>query len=228
MRENRGDGEEIAPVFAETGPQGHRGRMRLKLLIRGPGALADYELLEMLLFLGIERRDTKPLAKVTINRFGSLAGALASSPAQLAYLGGGCVVALKLAQEASVRLARAETRDRAHLPNWDGVQRYLDSGAGPSVAPRTLYLNNRNRLLADEIMPGDAGSEAQIRAVAARALELHATAIILVGDPGSTTALRIVARQLQQASDVLTLKLHDCVLGGPGQWRSLRSSGQLN
>ncbi len=202
--------------------------MRTKLLTRGPGALADYELLEMLLFLGIGRRDTKPLAKATINRFGSLAGALAGSPPQLAHLGQGCVIALKLAQEASIRLARAEMRQRPHLPNWNGVLDYLDSGAGPAVAFRTLYLNNRNRLLADEAMPEQLGSTEQLHAVAARALELHATALILVGDTSAQPGLRVLIRQLQAGAEHLTIKLHDCVLGSSGRWRSLRASGQLN
>ena len=74
-------------MFESTGPHGHRGRMRGKLLAHGPGALADYELLEMLLFLGIARRDTKPLAKATLNRFGGLAETLAAPPDALAHLG---------------------------------------------------------------------------------------------------------------------------------------------
>lgn len=220
--------DEAELPFSSTGPQGHRARMRTKLLHRGPAALADYELLEMLLFLGIERRDTKPLAKAAINQFGGLAGTLDAEPGVLAHLGRGCVVAVKLAQEAAVRLARAELRDRAHLPNWEGVQNYLDDHDGPAFPMRALYLNNRNRLLGDEAVRDAAGPEQRVQAIAARALDLHATAVILVGD-GTTAApeLRATIRRLLQASDLLTLKLHDCVLGSPGKWRSLRAAGQL-
>jgi len=220
MRENR-EVDEASLPFTSTGPAGHRSRMRQKLLTRGPAALADYELLEMILFLGIDRRDTKPLAKAAINQFGGLAETLAA--ALLAHLGRECVVALKLAQEAAARLARAEIRDRAHLANWEGVQLYLDGVVACGAPLRTLYLNNRNRLLGDEPVP-DSG----VRAIAARALDLHATAVILVSDgTAPSPELRATIRRLLEASDLLTLKLHDCVLGRPGAWRSLRAAGQL-
>ena len=153
--------------------------MRRKLLTVGPAGFADYELLEMLLFLGIERRDTKPLAKATINRFGSLADTICAPATGLRSLGPASVVVLKLVQEAAARLARADLRERPHLSNWDRLTAYLD-GCPASVPPlRALYLNNRNRLLADEALAEQA-DEPQARAVAARALDLHATAVILV------------------------------------------------
>jgi DNA repair protein RadC len=168
--------------FASTGPQGHRARMRTKLLQVGPTAFADYELLEMLLFLGIGRRDTKPLAKGTINRFGSLAATLAAPPAELAQalsLGGGdptdSVAALKLVEEAAARLSRAETQERPVLGNQASLTAYLDS-TFTAPAPKTrqlrvLFLNNRNRLLADEVhaTEGPAVTRARARRACDRA-----------------------------------------------------------
>ena len=214
-------------VFESTGPQGHRARMRSKLLAHGPGGLADYELLEMLLFLGITRRDTKPLAKATLNRFGGLAETLAASPDALAHLGQGSVTALKLVQEAAARLSRAEVQDRPHLANWERLTKYLDNKAGDASC-RALFLNNRNRLLGDEAL--GAGPQ-RAREVSARALELHATAVMLVcrvpagKGPGKDNVA--LARQLAQASGLLAIQLHDCVSAGPGRWESLRATGAL-
>ena len=229
MQQDEQDGPRGAP-FASTGPHGHRARMRGKLLSLGPAGFADYELLEMLLFLGIERRDTKPLAKATINRFGSLAATLAAPPHALAALGRNSAIALKLVEEAAVRLARAEQRERAHLSDWSRLVLYLD-GTGADGPLRALFLNNRNRLLADEPVAAQDGSEAQARAVAARALDLHATAVILVcmTPPGAKApaAALAVARRMQQAAGLLSIQLHDCVMGGAGRWSSLRTAGQL-
>lgn len=210
----------MSEQFASTGPHGHRARMRGKLLAHGPAGLADYELLEMLLFLGIPRRDTKPLAKATINRFGSLSEALAAAPEALAHLGPGSVAALKLVEEAATRLARAEAQERPHLANWERLTDYLDR-APAGVPLRALFLNNRNRLLGDEAVGAAA------RDVAARALELHATAVILVCGAGPDGQAVAVARQLAQASGLLAIQLHDCVSGGPGRWASLRAAGAL-
>ncbi len=215
-------------VFASTGPHGHRARMRGKLLANGPGALADYELLEMLLFLGIERRDTKPLAKATLNRFGGLAETLTASVDALAHLGTASVTILKLVEEAAARLSRAEVLDRPHLGNWDRLTEHLDNKR-LDVPCRALFLNNRNRLLGDEAVP-DGPVPQQAREVAGRALELHATAVILVcltpkAKAGADTLA--LARLLSQASGLLAIQLHDCVVGGPGRWSSLRSAGSL-
>lgn len=108
--------------FASTGPQGHRGRMREKLLERGPDALADYELLEMLLFFAFKKGDTKPLAKSLINRYGSFAAVLAAPQAELMAtrgLGEHSVAALKLVQASALRLAKAEAMEQPVLNNWD-------------------------------------------------------------------------------------------------------------
>jgi len=125
--------------------------MRERLLGRGPAALADYEVLEMLLFLGIPRRDTKPLAKELINRFGSLEAVLgaASDRLERAGLRPEATAVLRVPEEAARRLALAEARDRPVLNNWDRLLEYLDTGLAGAVPGqrRALLLDNRNRLL---------------------------------------------------------------------------------
>ncbi|MCQ8240658.1 JAB domain-containing protein [Rhizosaccharibacter radicis] len=223
--------------FTSTGPQGHRARMRERLLGRGPAALADYELLEMLLFLGIPRRDTKPLAKELINRFGSLEAVLGATADRLGAAGlrPEAASVLRVPEEAARRLAMAEARDRPVLNNWDRLLEYFDtalSGAVPGQR-RALLLDNRNRLLADETLPDmEVGALAGI--LARRALELHATALILlrVVPPGPVPAALVKAeggmvRELGAPLAALAVMLHDHMLVGGGSWVSLKQKGYL-
>ena len=143
-------GSGSGPVFAGTGPQGHRSRMRERLLQGGPAALPDYEILEMLLFLGIPRRDTKPLAKGLINQFGSLAAVLGADPRWLrrtTALGMDSIAALNLVSAAATRLARAEETERPVLKSWDRLMAYLAAapleaapGASPTPASSTMRM----------------------------------------------------------------------------------------
>jgi len=225
------------PSFDSTGPAGHRGRMRERLLSRGPEALADYEILEMLLFLGIARRDTKPLAKQLINSFGSLAGVLTASPSALAMTGGlgvDAIAVLRLPEEAAHRLARAESRTTPILNNWDRLLEYLDKalvGAVPGQL-RALLLDNRNRLLADETVQGE--PEHVPHVLAGRALTVHATALILIRVvPGGAPDKALMKREaalavaVRTAVSLLSVILHDHMLVGMGNWISLTQKGLL-
>lgn len=216
--------------FASTGPHGHRQRMRERLLARGSGALADYEVLEMLLFLGIPRRDTKPLAKAAINRFGSLRAVLLAPSDELErMLGAASAAVLGLVEQAADRLARAEVRARPVLRDWAQLDAHLDAAPGPAGETRVLYLNNRNQLLSDELLDGDAA--ALPRVAVRRALALHATALILVlNRPGAAAPSRddlALAARLKQAAGVLSIALHDVLLAGGKARVSLRRKGLL-
>jgi len=226
------------PAFRSTGPHGHRGRMRERLLGRGAEALADYEILEMLLFLGIPRRDTKPLAKELINRFGSLAGVLSAPATELAEKGGlgaDAVAAVQLPAAAAERLAVSDARERPVLNNWDRLLEYFDvalRGAPPGQL-RALLLDNRNRLLADEVL-ADTEEATLPQAVARRALALHATALILVRvtPPGAADAKAAKREAAMSAAvakslSLLSVVLHDHMLFGGGAWVSLRQKGLL-
>jgi DNA repair protein RadC len=207
--------------------------MRTKLLANGPDGLADYEILEMLLFLGIPRRDTKPLAKETINRFGSLADTIAAGPGSLAHLGANSVVALKLVEEAASRLARAETLDRPQLNTWAKLTDYLDASPAPTGRAhlRVLFLDNRNRLLGDEVVLPARTLAEDAQTIVARALQLHATALITVTGPSESETKHnadiALAERLDRAADLLTIKLHEAVFGGRGSWDGLRRTGRL-
>lgn len=168
------------------GHLGHRARMRAKLLTAGPEALLDHELLEMVLFLALPRRDTKPVARALLARFGSFANALAaplSDLREIEGLGEAGAAALRTVQAAALRLARAEVMDRPVLDNWDRLLDYLTAALSRERVEqfRVLFLDTRNRLIADEAQARGTVNHTPVypREVIKRALELQATALIL-------------------------------------------------
>nr|WP_249675334.1 DNA repair protein RadC [Acidocella sp. C78] len=225
--------------FSSTGPQGHRGRMREKLLGRGAESLADYELLEMLLFLAFKKGDTKPLAKALINRFGSYAGVLAAAPEALFAtpgLGQHSVAAIKLVQASAIRLARTELASAPLLNNWERLIDYLTMAMARETVEqfRVLYLDNRNRLVADEVASRGTVNHTPVyvREVVRRTVETGATALILVhnhpsGDPSPSRDDIEMTREIQRAVALLDVTLHDHVIIGKAGWLSLRREGFL-
>jgi DNA repair protein RadC len=231
--------EGAAPPFPSTGPHGHRGRMREKLLERGPEALADYELLEMLLFFAFKTGDTKPMAKSLINRYGSFAAVLAAPQQTLLDtrgLGPHSVAAIKLVRAAALRLARAEVMERPVLNNWDRLVDYLTAALArePVECFHVLYLDTRNRLIADEAQARGTVNHTPVypREVVKRALELQATAMILVhnhpsGDPTPSRADIEMTAEVKAAAAVFGILLHDHLIVGNGRQVSLRREGLL-
>lgn len=225
--------------FPSTGPHGHRGRMRERLLDRGPDSLADYEMLEMLLFFAFKTGDTKPLAKALINRYGSFAAVLAAPVQQLMQtrgLGPHSVAALKLVQGAALRLARAEAADRPVLNNWDRLMDYLHAAMARERIEqfRILFLDPKNRLLADEAQARGTVNHTPVypREVVKRALELHATALILVhnhpsGDPTPSREDLLMTEEVKKAAAALAIVVHDHVIVGNGRTFSFRREGLL-
>lgn len=226
-------------VFATTGPHGHRQRMREKLLERGPEALADYELLEMLLFMAFKQGDTKPLAKALINRYGSYAAVIAAPTSELLRLRGvgpHAATAIKLVQAAALRAARAELMDRPVLNAPEKLEAYLIAALGREKTEhfRVLYLDTRNRLIADEAQGKGTVNHTPVypREVFKRVLELHATALILVhnhpsGDPKPSREDCEMTREIQQAAGMLGVVVHDHVIVGNGRCFSFRGAGLL-
>lgn len=234
-------GDLFAASAAPEPPPGHldhRRRMRERLFTAGPEALADYELLEMVLFV-VPRIDTKPLAKALIARFGSFAAAIAAPRAELLAvegMGDGAVAALKVVQAASLRLLKAEVKDAPLLASWDRLMAYLHAALAREKVEqlRVLYLDNRNRLLADEVQGSGTVNHAPLypREVLRRALELQAAALILVhnhpsGDPSPSRADIEMTREMAAAARSLGLALHDHVIVGNGRWLSFRQEGLL-
>ena len=225
--------------FPSTGPHGHRSRMRDKLLTRGPDALADYELLEMLLFFAMPKGDTKPLAKALINRFGSFANVLAARQEELMAtrgLGPHSVAALKLVQASALRMARAEVLDRPVLNKWDALIDYLTMAmARENIEQfRVLFLDSKNRLIADEAQAKGTVNHTPVypREVVKRALDLHATALILVhnhpsGDPTPSRADIEMTQEIRRAGELLSIVVHDHVIIGRGRYLSFRREGLI-
>ena len=227
------------PAFASTGPTGHRGRMREKVLSRGTDALADYELLEMLLFLAFKTGDTKPLAKRLINRFGSFARVLSAPQIQMLDtpgVGEHAAVAFKIVRAAAERMALAEAIERPVLNNWDRLMAYLNIvlAREPIEQFRVLFLDTRNRLLADEPQARGTVNHTPVypREVVRRALEVQATALILVhnhpsGDPTPSREDIDMTQEVKQAARALSIVLHDHIIVGNGRWLSFRQEGLL-
>lgn len=214
-------------------------RMRARLLTAGPDSLADHELLEMVLFLALPRRDTKAIAKAVLARFGSFANAISAPVPELRAvegLGDAGAAALKTVQAASLRLVRAELQASPVLSNWDKLMEYLTATMARDRVEqfRILFLDSKNRLLGDEAQSRGTVNHTPVypREVVKRALELHATALILVhnhpsGDPTPSRADIAMTAEIQQAADALAVRLHDHVIVGNGRWLSFRAEGLL-
>jgi len=225
--------------FASEGPEGHRERMRDRLLDRGADGLADYELVEMVLFLAQPKGDTKPIAKRVINRFGSYAATLAAPPRDLAQVPGvgrHSVAALKLVHASAIRLARSEVMIGPVLGNWDQLMGYLNAILVHERIEqfRILFLDTKNHLLSDEQQGRGTVNHTPVypREVARRALELHAAAVILVhnhpsGDPSPSGADIEMTMQIESALKTVAVLLHDHVIVGNGTWLSLKKEGLL-
>ncbi len=220
------------------GVDGHRGRLRERLLTAGPDALADHEMLEIVLF-AMPRRDTKPVARALLSRFGSFARVITASVPDLLSvdgLGEAGVAALKSVQAAALRLLRAEVVDQPVLTNWERLTAYLSAELSRERIEqfRVLFLDSRNRLLADEAQQRGTVNHTPVypREVAKRALELHATALILVhnhpsGDPTPSRDDIVMTEQIRVAAAALSIALHDHIIVGNGRWLSFRREGLL-
>ena len=221
------------------GTEGHRARMRARLNALGSDGLEDAEMLEMVLFLALPRRDTKPIARALLDRFGSYANAIAAPRAELARLEGmgeAAIAALKLVQAAAVKLARAEASVLPVLNNWDKLLAYLKAALARERIEevRVLYLDAKNRLIADESQGRGTVNHTPVypREVMRRALELHAASLILAhnhpsGDPTPSAEDIAMTRELVQAARALSITVHDHVVIATQGCVSFRQAGLL-
>lgn len=205
----------------------------------GPEALADYEVLEYLLFGANARGDTKPAAKALLARFGSLSAVLNAEPEALKQVNGvsdASVGALKIATLAARRMARSEVSNQPVLGSWQSLLDYLaiDMAHLTHERVRVLYLNTRNRLLLDHLVHDGTIDEASIhpREVIKRGLEIGASALILVhnhpsGSPEPSRADIQVTHRISEAGRLLGITVHDHVIVGKEGQVSLRSKGLI-
>jgi DNA repair protein RadC len=213
---------------------GHRDRLREKFAAAGGDALPDYELLELVLFRAIPRRDVKPLAKALVARFGSFAEVLSAEPARLMEVPGvsaGVASDLKVIEAAGRRLARGAIRERELLSSWGALHDYLRAtmAFAPREEFRILFLDKRNHLIADEVQGRGTVDHTPVypREVARRALELSATAIILAhnhpsGDPTPSSADVAMTREVVAVLAPLKIVVHDHVILGRNGHASLK------
>lgn len=239
---NAREGEKL-PVAGEKAPEhdaaGHRARLRKRLLEGGAEALADYEVLEYLLFAARSRGDTKPTAKALLKRFGSLAGVLNADPAALADIEGMGEVsaaALKIVAVAARRMARSEVQQQPVLGSWQALLDYLhiDMAHLTVERVRVLYLNAQNRLILDHHVGDGSIDEAAIhpREVIRKALDIGATALILVhnhpsGSPEPSRADVQITNRIAEAGRLLGVTVHDHVIVGRQGHASLKAKGLI-
>jgi len=218
---------------------GHRDRLRGKLLTRGPEALEDYELLETLLFAFIPRRDVKPVAKALLTRFGSLSAVFAAAPRDLVKVDGigeTAAAYLKSVQEMHGRIAREEIAAGPVIGSWTTLTTYLRTQLQHETREqfRVLFLDRKNQLIADELLGQGTVSHAPVypREIARRALELAASAVILVhnhpsGDPTPSRADIDVTREIMDALTSLDVTVHDHLVAGKNGVTSFRATGLI-
>lgn len=218
---------------------GHRARLRKRLIEGGPDALLDHELVEYLLALALPRRDTKPLAKKLIKQFGGYGALLAADAEAIARVSGiseGAVAALKIAQASALRLLKSQLAERPLLGSWQALLDYLhaDMAHNPVERVRVLYLNSKNMLIRDEAMSEGSVDEAAVyvREIMRRALDCHATALIIVhnhpsGDPQPSQQDIRLTRDMIEAGRHLKITIHDHVIIGRKGHSSLRALGLI-
>lgn len=218
---------------------GHRQRLKERFLNGGTDALSDYELLELLLCLAIPRRDVKPMAKDLIRRFGSVAAVLAAPPERLREIrgvGDTVIVALKVVRAGAQTLLKEEVLDKPILSSWQAVLGYCRSMLAhePNEQFHVLYLDRKNRLIADEMQQKGTVDHTPVypREVIKRALDLGATAIILVhnhpsGDPAPSRADIDMTRDIKDAGVKLGIVVHDHVIIARKGHASFKTLGLL-
>jgi DNA repair protein RadC len=226
-----GDSETAKPHYL-----GHRQRLRDRLMEGGADALPDYELLELTLFRAIPRGDTKPLAKDLLKAFGSFAEVIAASPERLKEVegvGDAVVAELKVIEAAAHRLMKTSVIKREALASWSAVLDYCRASMAYAEREqfRIIFLDKKNQLIADEVQGEGTIDHTPVypREVIKRALELSASAIILVhnhpsGDPTPSSADIDMTRRIAEIGEKLGVTLHDHIIVGRNGHTSFKGS----
>ena len=235
----------LAPMPAKTSPSesppaetphyhGHRERLRERFHGAGPDALSEYELLEMVLFTAQPRRDMKPLAKSLLKKFGSFAEVVHAPEARLREVDGVgevTVTQLKLIAAAATRIAKGELQARTLLSSWNDVIEYCRTSMAFADKEqfRILFLDKRNQLIADEVQQTGTVDHTPVypREVIKRALELSATAILLVhnhpsGDPTPSQADIRMTKSIIDIAGPLGIAVHDHIIVGKNGHASMK------
>jgi DNA repair protein RadC len=230
----KSDGAKDSPSAAKPHYHGHRERLRGRFREAGAEALADYELLELLLFRSIPLKDTKPIAKDLIARFGSFAEVLAAPPQRLQEIKGvkeATSTDLKLIHAAAGLVTRGAVKKRTELSSWKAVIEHCRTtlAFGDTESFAVIFLDKRNQVIRDEIQQTGTVDHTPVypREVVKRALELSATAIILVhnhpsGDPTPSRADITMTQQIVEIAKPLGILVHDHIIVGKNGHASLK------
>jgi len=234
---------ELGPAFVDVSvdlyQSGHRDRLRERFRRGGADALPDYELLELVLFAAIPRRDVKPLAKHLLARFGSFAEVIAAPRERLLEIDGigdGVVKQLKIIEAAALRLSKTKLIGKPALSSWQALIDYCKASMAREVREefRVLFLDRRNVLIADEVQSTGTVDHTPVypREIVKRALELSASAVILVhnhpsGDPTPSRADIEMTRDIAAATKPLGIAIHDHLVVGRSGHASFKSLGLL-
>lgn len=243
MQQAQFDTDEVVELGRASKPPSylanHRKRLRTRFMEGGAQAMPDYELLELVLFRSIPRQDVKPLARHLLDTFGDFNRVLSAPPDRLAVVqgvGSAVVQDLKIVEAAAHRMARSRIMQKHVISNWDAVLDYCHTSMAHRETEqfRILFLDRKNMLIADEEQARGTVDHVPVypREVVKRALELNASAIILVhnhpsGDPTPSEADISMTAQINAAAQALGLTLHDHIIIGKSQELSFRSAGHL-
>ncbi len=217
----------------------HRKRLRDRFMAGGAAAMPDYEVLELVLFRAIPRQDVKPLARLLIETFGDFNRVIAATPARLTQVSGvgdAVIVELKIVEAAAQRMARSRVMQRHVMSGWDALLDYCHTTMAHRETEqfRILYLDRKNVLIADEEQAKGTVDHVPVypREVVKRALELNASALILVhnhpsGDPTPSDSDIAMTGQIDAAAQALGLTLHDHLIIRKSRELSFRAQGLL-
>lgn len=241
-----GDVEDGPPAVSNSdkrGPtrhyHGHRERLRQRIMQGDGSGLQEYELLELLLCAFIPRRDVKPIAKDMIARFGSVSAALGAAPERLMEIDGvgeTSVAYIRATHRLLALASKDAVKERSVISNWAALLNYVrtEMRHEKTEQVRALYLDRKNKLIADEVAGRGTVDHAPVypRELARRAIELSASAVILVhnhpsGDPTPSRADVTMTREIVQALEALDIKLHDHLVVGADETVSMKAKGLI-
>ena len=217
---------------------GHRDRLRARFL-NAPDSLPDYELLELLLFMAIPRKDVKPIAKALIDRFKNLNGVLNASLNDLQGIKGiseTTAIGIKTTQAAGLRLLKQNIMERPILNSWQRLIEYVEAAMANENKEhfRIIFLNKKNEIIADEVQQSGTvdHTPAYPREIMKRSLEVGATAIILVhnhpsGDPTPSKADVTLTKQVIKAAEPFDILIHDHLIVSRNGTQSFKTLGLI-
>ncbi len=219
---------------------GHRDRLRARFVRSGAGACEDYELLEMLLFAAIPRRDVKPLAKVMLKQFGGVAGVLGADMQDLVKVKGlseNSATLVKVVHALAQRMLISDVENKPILASWAKLIDYCHVAMAHEKREqfRVLFLNRKNQLIADEVQQVGTVDHAPVypREICRRALELGATAVILVhnhpsGDPSPSDSDIAMTEEIVRAARALDVVVHDHLIIAKSGHISFKAMGLMD